>query len=547
MSQTIDQIFLNHAETRGDELALTDCASSHRLGLSAIDEISYSTAAEYIRHNASFFRQLGFREGDIILVQMPNIAETPLLLLALINAGLVPCLLPSHWRGKELADALEKVTPRAIIAHKCSADHDPFPTLFELAADYIGLRFIFGIGSDLPDGVTPLPEISDLIEGRLTAEEGQQKALLRRSGEQAALIGWTRDREAAPQPVAYTHLQLMANAHLIISAAGVPGRPSILTTYAPTNPIGLIGAFIPWIVEGGVIHLSASLKHALNPERFKNHKINLALVPESLHHQLLSAAKAAGLEHTAEPLAAEPHYLLVARAPHDNPPEAAGGNGPGAATSLIDLNGLCLLPRNQSLSAKGALLPLGPLPGPDGERVDPPFIEARLQGATQKAGSDGDVLSGRLELNGTAIAFADWQPDMTTTRHMNFNPHWEQTGLTAAITDQAMSLIRIEPSSGTVYYGSNPLNSAELDRLYQACPGIIDAAAFTIRDELLGERLLAAIIPQPGAALSYEEFKAHLLTQNISPAKIPEKLVTVEEIPRTEDGLVARREILSHP
>ncbi len=156
-------------------------------------------------------------------------------------------------------------------------------------------------------------------------------------------------------------------------------------------------------------------------------------------------------------------------------------------------------------------------------------------------------MRGRLELSGTAIGFTNWQTDMTTARHFNFNDHWEKTGLQATIIDQALSRLAIEAAESTVYNASNPFNSAELDRLYSSYPGVIDAAAFTIKDATLGERLLAAIIPNPGESLSYEEFKNHLLTQNISPAKIPEKLVTVEEIPRNEDGIVTRSAILSHP
>ena len=153
-------------------------------------------------------------------------------------------------------------------------------------------------------------------------------------------------------------------------------------------------------------------------------------------------------------------------------------------------------------------------------------------------------MQGRLEIGGTAVGFTNWQTNMTTMPHSNYDEHWEKTYLTASLIDQAMSLLDILPNDDTIYYGNSQLYGQELDRLYQAYPGFVDAAAFAIEDPLLGERLFAAIIPQPGDALSFDDFKQHLLAQNVSPAKIPEKLVTVTQIPRSSDGLIERQEIL---
>lgn len=541
MSQTIDQIFLSYADKKGDEISLSAAATPARLGLPALTELSYQNAATYIRRTASHLREMGFNEGDVIFVQIPNIMEAPLLLLSIINAGLVPALIPNHWRGTELAEAFAKLPPRALFTHRAEADYDPFPTSFELAAAHMGLRYIFGIGQDLPDGVTPLKDITETLATAADHSAPEQKAMLRRSGEHVALISWTRDEACSIAPVAYTHLQLMANAHLLVSSAAIDQPLSILTAYGPTNPAGLIGAFLPWMMEGGKIHLTTGLKQCLDAKLYESHSINLALLPESI------GPKATSISMQGDPMSA-PHLFLVAPTPHSPTPSCTLSAGLGGITSLINLNGLCLIPRQIDITADEGLMYLGPQPGPEGEIVNPPFIECRLQGATQKAGNQGDVLRGRLELNGTAIGFTQWQPDMTTARHFNFNDHWEKTGLKASIINQALNRLAIEaPDEGTVYYASTPFNSAELDRLYSSYPGIVDAAAFTIKDATLGERLLAAIIPAPGEPLSYSEFRQHLLTQNISPAKIPEKLVTVEEIPRNEEGFVTRSAILSHP
>lgn len=545
MHQTIDQIFLNSATKQADTIALTDNPGNARLGLSTIDELNYRQAEQYITQTAKFFRTLGFHDGDIVLLQLPNIAETPLIILSLINAGLVPAMLPIHWRGKEITQALKSISPKAVLAHHSTPDYDLFSTMFEIAAAQLSMRYIFGLGDDLPDGVTPLPNLTDIISSSKPNSE-TDKVVFRRSGEQVALIGWSNDTEGTPLPVAYTHIQLMANTHLIRSTFELSQTPSILSTYSPSTLHGLTAALMPWIMEAGTLHLTSSLNINQLVTRIKTNDINLVLIPKALGAKLSKALWAAGI--TDEQM---PHLNLVATTPVITANTTKGQQqrvniSTDNTTILYNLNGLCVIPSREETAEKG-LLKLGPQPGPSGEKLSPPFLETRLQGATQKAGDNSSHLHGRLELNGSAIGFAHWQENMTITPLSNFDEHWEETHLKASITDQALSAITIEGNDDTIYYGNNQLSGQELDQLYQAYPGFIDAAAFSIEDPLLGERLFAAIIPKPGDTLSYEDFKNHLLAQNISPTKIPEKLVTVDEIPRSQEGTIVRQAILTHP
>ena len=420
--------------------------------------------------------------------------------------------------------------------------------MFEIAANNTSIRFIYGLGSDLTDGVTPLPEISTAIASDLSPEE-KPEVLIQRSGEQVALIGWSRNGENSETsevlPVAYTHIQLMANAHIVSNTINLEETPSILTTYSATNYSSIIAALLPWVLAAGSLHIAGALKLAPIVERIKKYNINLALIPHSLGDKL---DKALPLEQTEETTGT--HLALVSPTPYKQPEKLPKAKFNSNVTYLFNLNGLCIYPQYKFKNREEQFIHLGELalgaqPGPNGEDLNPPFIETRLQGAAQKASDGQESLKGRLELNGMAVGFTEWQPVMTTTQLSNFDDHWEKTHLTATIVDQAMTMLKIIPSQDEIYYGSTVFSGTELDRIYQQYPGFVDAAAFSIKDPALGERLFAAIIPQPDNALSYEEFKQFLLDQQISPAKIPEKLVTVEEIPRSGEGLVERQAILN--
>lgn len=574
MSQTIDKIFLSHAEKQGDNPALTDTKGRQRLGLSTIEQLTYRQAKRYVTAAAAYFRQFQFSEGDIVIVQMPNIAETHLIMLALLNAGLVPCPIPTHWRRAEIDPALKKLKPRAIISHQSSPDNDPFQSMFEVAANHASIRFIFGLGDNLPDGVSPLPP---LVENITTDHEpeNQPSVVFSRSSEQLAFIGWSRDNEGHASPVAYTHIQLMANHHIVSEQVNLEGRPNLLSFYAPTGLNGMVTTFLPWVIEGGTLHIAAKLKLSDLKERIEKYQINLAVIPQAIENKFINALKTAELDQQALP-----HLMLISPTPYHKEHTGVIDETEHSAinkTTIYNLNGLCLFPQSDNAaiqfqkelpadlhpSTSKGLLHLGPQRSANSEieaAPSPAFIETRIQGAAQKAGESDEheslntattnllnasVLKGRLEISGLAVGFTNWQSNMTTIPLSNFDTHWEKTYLSAALIDQAMSLVKILPARDAIYYGSTQLEGKELDEIYQTYPGFVDAAAFSIKDPVLGERLYAAIIPKPGTALSYEDFKQHLLEQHISPAKIPEKLVTVFEIPRTEDGHIKRQEILN--
>ena len=531
MSKTLDQIFLSSAESCADQIALTVCPQSARLG-SDLDnlQLTYKQGANYLHKAANFFRNCGLREGDVVFVQLPNGLQTPLILLSLLNAGLVPCLIPTHWRRSELEKALQSIQPNAVLVQQVSCDYDPFSTMFEIAADIISVRFIFGVGETLPDGVTPVPGLADPV----LIEEAEE-IVFRRSPEQVAFIGWSSDQEGQPHPVAYTHFQLMANSYLINERIELVERLSALTSYNITSLPGLVGAFIPWLLEGGQMHLTSDLRPDALVNSVVQHNCNFMVLPLGIAPKLMQA-----LNDSEMPEAVWPYKALIASSPVK---AISSTDLTGKSTVLYNLNGLCLIPKTTDDGQKG-LLKLGPLPDKDGQSLTPLFLTSRLQGATQRAGDETEIMQGRLEIGGTAVGFTNWQANMTNMPHSNFDEHWEKTYLTASLIDQGMSLLEIVPNEDTIYYGNSQLCGQELDRLYQAYPGFVDAAAFAIEDPLLGERLFAAIIPQPGDALSFDDFKQHLMAQNVSPAKIPEKLVTVCQIPRNPDGLIERQEIL---
>jgi long-chain acyl-CoA synthetase len=80
---------------------------------------------------------------------------------------------------------------------------------------------------------------------------------------------------------------------------------------------------------------------------------------------------------------------------------------------------------------------------------------------------------------------------------------------------------------------------AEVERVLLAQPGVAETAVFGVPDDDWGERLVAAVVAWPGARVEPDALRRTLRGQ-LSPAKVPKRVLVVDELPRTATGKVRR-------
>ena len=80
---------------------------------------------------------------------------------------------------------------------------------------------------------------------------------------------------------------------------------------------------------------------------------------------------------------------------------------------------------------------------------------------------------------------------------------------------------------------------SEVETLLSGTPGISAAAVFPMPDRALGERTVAAIVAQPGVNRSaiLDDF----LTRGVARYKVPDQVITVDEIPLINIGKVDKK------
>ena len=93
---------------------------------------------------------------------------------------------------------------------------------------------------------------------------------------------------------------------------------------------------------------------------------------------------------------------------------------------------------------------------------------------------------------------------------------------------------------------ASPSPLHELDHaLSAASPCYLDAACFALSDPVIGDRIFAAVVPEPDEPVSLEALHAYLHGLDVAPYKFPDQIVVVRDIPRDASDRVLREQILA--
>ncbi len=93
--------------------------------------------------------------------------------------------------------------------------------------------------------------------------------------------------------------------------------------------------------------------------------------------------------------------------------------------------------------------------------------------------------------------------------------------------------------------GGHNIYPARIEDLAHRHPGVSKAAAFSVADERLGERVCLAVIPMTAPGPGAEEMLAHLDAAGLSRYDMPEYYLVMTEFPTTASGKTLKRELVA--
>jgi len=499
---------------RGDTLWAAFAATTRRAPgrIAIVDGAARSTfgqLASAAERLAGGLARRGIRRNDVIAYQLPNWTEGVVVLLAASRLGAVANpVLPIH-RRRELGFILQQAEARVLFVpgHHRYCDHR------ELVAD---------LRSELPalehvvvvrDAATPGTIAWADVDADPPPAAGD--------GADLALLIYTSGTAADPKGVLHSHDTLLAEARSLAPVHGLGPDDVVLMPSPLTHISGIVHAFLVPAVHG----TTAVLMDRWQPDEA------LALIAAERVTYMVGAPT------FLRDLARHPRL-----AAHDTRSFRLFSCGGADVDSTLVREAAarlgCIAKRVYGSTEFPTVTTTGP-DGPPERRIDSDgrpigANEVRIvdeEGADVGVGREGEILARGPEC---FLGYRDGTEAFTTDG-------WFRTGDLGTLDDAGYLRITGRRKDIIIRKGEN-ISARELEDLIAAHPAIAEVAVVGVPDAVAGEIACAVVRVRPGApSPSLGELAAELTAQGLSRRKLPERLVVVEDFPRTASGKILKR------
>jgi non-ribosomal peptide synthetase component E (peptide arylation enzyme) len=231
----------------------------------------------------------------MVAIQLPNVVESVLVLLGVLRAGLIAVPVPLLWHRADLVRALGRIGVRALVVPRRVGTVDHGDLAAHVAAETFAIRFLFGFGDPLPDGVVSL---NDVFDAPVTAVGPGE-----RWGDPANHVAVVTFEVTSDGiiPLARSHAQLAAAGAVCELEAGT----RIISGASISSLAGLACGILPWLLSEGTLVLQHPFSADVFALQRDRERCTLAVVPGPVlstlaDAQLLGSAAVLALWRTPE-------------------------------------------------------------------------------------------------------------------------------------------------------------------------------------------------------------------------------------------------------
>jgi len=153
---------------------------------------------------------------------------------------------------------------------------------------------------------------------------------------------------------------------------------------------------------------------------------------------------------------------------------------------------------------------------------------------------DGETGVGELLVRGPNVVQGYWnQPEASAE---TFVEGWLHTGDLARIDDDGLLYI-VDRKKDMINRGGENVYSIEVENALASAPGVGEAAAVGVPDEMMGEKVGAAIVPAAGAELDVAAVLGYV-RERLADFKVPQYVAVLSEpLPRNPGGKVLKAQL----
>jgi long-chain acyl-CoA synthetase len=507
---------------------------------------TYRELGEQISRAAEGLRQLGVKKGDPVALVLPNAPQHIVAFYAVLRLGAIVVEHNPLYTPRELRHQFEDHGARFVIAwNKVVETIQAFPS--DVAVETIIsvdvtramplvtralLRLPIAKARESRGALTTSVRGTVLWNNLLDAKP-IDAAVPRPGADDVALLQYTSGTTGTPKGATLTHLNLTVNAAQ--SRAWTPTVPRGTAVVYAVLPMfhayGLTLCLTFAMSMGSRLVLFPKFDPDLVLAVVKKRPATFLPAVPPIYERLTKAAKDKGV--SLEGIEISISGAMPLSAAVVDPWEAATGGYLVEGYGLSETSPV-LMANPVAPSRRAGTVGL-PLPNTEVRVVDPENPEV-----DRPSGEAGELL-----VRGPQVFSGYWRkPEESAAVFVpstDDGAHWFRTGDIVSIDADGFVSI-VDRIKELIITGGFNVAPSEVEECLRDFPGIADAAVVGLPDGHSGEAVVAAVVLEPGAELDVEAARAYV-RENLTPYKVPKRLVVVEELPKSLIGKVLRREV----
>ncbi len=547
----IHDLFDVNARANPERLALVDAPNRADLVGTPANRLSFAAAASLADGYSLSLARLGLGKDDVLVTQLPNIAEYPLLYIAAMRLGIVVSPVPVQFRRHELEQIVRLTNAKAILTIDQLKGTDQIGIALALSSDLAkdGLTLqVLSLRSatsttQTPPGATAFEAAALDAESIAELHNAVQAAAV--DADDIATICWTSGTEGTPKGVPRSHNHWYAISFAHLRGAGIQPGEVLLNPFPLINMAAIGGCFMSWMHNGGTLVLHHPLDLPTYLKQIAIERPQYAIAPPALLNMLL---KNEALLATVD--LSSLRCIGSGSAPLD--PEMIAGYrdrfGIEICNNFGSNEGVSLISNAENASDPVHRARWFPRFGRDEiSWASPPPVHIRTRIINPDTGEEivDAGKPGELQITGPTVFDGYYRAPQITAQSFT-GDNWFRTGDLFELCGEGDDL-RFYRFVGRlkqiIVRGGVKIAPEELDNLLSQMPSVLEGAVASYADPIMGEKICAVIVPRPGVEVTLESICEHFRIAGLAMFKFPERVRVVAQLPRNSVGKVLRGEL----
>jgi acyl-CoA synthetase (AMP-forming)/AMP-acid ligase II len=463
-----------------------------------VDEADGGLRLTYVQASKRINRWAGgiaakTQPGDRVVIATPNGYEMLLLSMAASRAGAIPVPVNAQMRAEEVRHVTDDSSAALVVRSANEVDgSEPLTTAHPASSDDVAALFYTSGTTGKPKGV------------ELTHK---------------SLVGQVAVAAAMP-----ANVMMRGGAVLSLPVAHIMGFVSILAMACAGIPVYFIAKFRPTEVLDAIESRRASIFVGV-PAMYR------MLLEAGAESRDLSSVRAWGSGADAMP--AELAATFKSLGATANLPFV----GPIGQALFFEGYGMVESGGGAAVKASPPMLSLGL-----GESLGFPMPGYKFRVVDEEGKDVGGGQIGELLLRGPGVTKGYWG-DTAATEAALTEDGWLRTG-DLARKGVMGAVVFAGRKKDVIKHGGYSVYALEVERTLEEHPDVLEAAVLGMPDGRKGEVPVAAVRLKPGAVFDEDALRTWT-DERLSEYKVPQRIVSVDELPRTGTNKVQRQELLS--